>query len=835
MKHKLFASLTLALLSTLNPQLSTLFAQGTAFTYQGRLNDNGVPASGSYDLRFKLFVDPLGNTQAGSAVVTNGVSVANGLFMVTLDFGAGIFNGSNYWLEVGVKTNGAGAYVNLSPLRAVTPVPYAVFAENVGSGGLAAGTYPNAVTLNNAANSFSGSFAGNGAGVSNVNAVVLNGVGAGNFWQLGGNHVAGGQFIGSTNDQPVEIWVNGTRALRVEPNTNGAPNMIGGAPVNFVDPGIVGATIAGGGTVSGNFYLGAGSNHVSAIFGTIAGGRMHTVAADHAFIGGGIGNTVQAFAYDSVIGGGVRNTIQTNAAESVLGGGTFNSIQPFASYSFLGGGSGNSIQPNATSSVLVGGSGNSIQTNASYSVLGGGSGNSIQTNASYSFIGGGYHNIVRSNVSYASVGGGSGNVNGGNSAVVAGGDGNANTGDLSTVGGGFLNRNGAQYGTIAGGAENTNGGYAATIAGGQRNTNNGYAAAIGGGQGNAATSQAATIAGGQHNRSDGFIATVGGGDSNSATSDYSTVGGGANNSANGIYSTVGGGHTNHATGNFATVSGGNQNTSSGVAATVPGGSGNMASGLSSFAAGSGAQAVHDNSFVWGDGTGGTFSSTAAYQFAVRASGGVLLAADVQIEGGAAYHHLGLSGGNSIGYLYGSYPRWGDGIHMGYNFYADATGAGHVINAGGGTSRISANYGEIVLAVGGVSTAPATVMLRANTAGVSVYGTFNNFSDRNAKRDFAPVSPAQILDKVTQLPVSEWSYRVDSATRHIGPMAQDFYSAFSIGTDDKHIAPMDEGGVALAAIQGLNQKLEQKSAEIAELKRELAKLKQAVDELGRPKD
>jgi hypothetical protein len=86
-----------------------------------------------------------------------------------------------------------------------------------------------------------------------------------------------------------------------------------------------------------------------------------------------------------------------------------------------------------------------------------------------------------------------------------------------------------------------------------------------------------------------------------------------------------------------------------------------------------------------------------------------------------------------------------------------------------------------------------------------------------------------------MPVSEWSYKTDPKTRHIGPMAQDFYSAFKIGTDDKHIAPIDEGGVALAAIQGLNQKVEElkerldrRETENGELRSELCELKELVN-------
>ncbi len=98
-----------------------------------------------------------------------------------MDFGPGIFSGSNYWLEVDVRTNNGGSYTPLNPLQALTPVPYAIFAANVLGGGLTAGTYTSAVTFNNAANQFAGSFTGNGADLTNVNALTLDGVGRGQF------------------------------------------------------------------------------------------------------------------------------------------------------------------------------------------------------------------------------------------------------------------------------------------------------------------------------------------------------------------------------------------------------------------------------------------------------------------------------------------------------------------------------------------------------------------------------------------------------------------------------------------------------------------------------
>jgi trimeric autotransporter adhesin len=384
------------------------------------------------------------------------------------------------------------------------------------------------------------------------------------------------------------------------------------------------------------------------------------------------------------------------------------------------------------------------------------------------------------------------------------------------------NTNGAP--TLIGGALNnfaSGGVVGATIGGGGATNYQGSSYT------NSVTGDFGTVSGGYANTA-GNLAAVGGGNGNTASGYIATVGGGEGNTASGNdYPTVGGGGYNTASGLTATVGGGFENTASGSYATVAGGISCIASGYAGFAAGVGAQAMHSGSFVWADASADSFSSTANNQFSVHATGGVVLAGDVQIGTSAGdYHHLTLGGGNSSGFLYGSYPALPDCINMGYNYYADSVGNPQISNSGGGTSRISAGYSEIVLAVGDVDTAPTdtgSVRLDATLAGVAVYGTFNNQSDRNAKRDFAPVSPSQILDKVARLPVSEWSYKVDSATRHIGPVAQDFYSVFNIGTDDKHIAPMDIGGVALAAIQALNQKLHEQDQELQKLREKAARV------------
>jgi len=190
---------------------SFLHAQTTAFSYQGQLNSNSVPANGLYDFRFRLF-DVSSNAVAGP--VTNApVGVTNGLFTTTLDFGSAVFDGSDRWLEVAVRNNGSAvAYTKLSPLQPITSTPYAIRALSASSaivltaplqGSNVVGTIratnlpPNVafltsnqvftatnifngvVTANNGANSFSGSFngtfAGNGSALTSLTATNLTG------------------------------------------------------------------------------------------------------------------------------------------------------------------------------------------------------------------------------------------------------------------------------------------------------------------------------------------------------------------------------------------------------------------------------------------------------------------------------------------------------------------------------------------------------------------------------------------------------------------------------------------------------------------------------------
>ena len=142
------------------------FAQGTAFTYQGRLNDGASPAGGIYDIRFAIYNAASGGAQQGNTVTNIATGVTNGLFTVTLDFG-NQFPGAARWLEIGVRTNGGGAFATLTPRQPTTSSPYAVRASAASSvdavgiiGTLSGSQLPAAL---------SGTFTGNGGGLTNLN------------------------------------------------------------------------------------------------------------------------------------------------------------------------------------------------------------------------------------------------------------------------------------------------------------------------------------------------------------------------------------------------------------------------------------------------------------------------------------------------------------------------------------------------------------------------------------------------------------------------------------------------------------------------------------------
>ena len=123
----------------------------------------------------------------------------------------------------------------------------------------------------------------------------------------------------------------------------------------------------------------------------------------------------------------------------------------------------------------------------------------------------------------------------------------------------------------------------------------------------------------------------------------------------------------------------------------------------------------------------------------------------------------------------------------------------------------------------------------NTGNLIVLGTVTPGSSREIKQDFAAVDTREALNKVLALPITSWAYKTDQKVRHIGPMAEDFFDAFSVGGTNKGISVTDSAGVTLAAIQGLYKEVQQKNAELAarnaELENRLANLESMIRQLA----
>ncbi|HEX3468553.1 MAG TPA: tail fiber domain-containing protein [Candidatus Elarobacter sp.] len=329
-------------------------------------------------------------------------------------------------------------------------------------------------------------------------------------------------------------------------------------------------------------------------------------------------------------------------------------------------------------------------------------------------------------------------------------------GDYNTISSG----NGSAGGSFIGsGGSNTITGASTdtVIGGGSTNAISGTAnySVIVGGENNTMTGGSSVITGGYKNTIAAPYAFLGSGSSNqiAASASQSVLVGGDGNTLNAQYGALVGGLDNVVSGEGAYIAAGGYNTASGEGAVVDGGFNQTASGA--FATVPGGYA---NDAV------GTYSFAAGARASAQQTGTFVWSdgsdGDAYLTSARAYQFLARASG-------------------GFTLY---TNAGSTVGA-----QLSAGS-----------------------------GTWASLSDRRAKTNIVPLDDAAVLDKVAALPISRWSYRTEHGVRHVGPMAQDFYAAFRVGEDDRHITSIDEDGVALAAIKALNAEVTRQRAEIRRL-------------------
>lgn len=451
---------------------------------------------------------------------------------------------------------------------------------------------------------------------------------------------------------------------------------------------------------------------------------------------------------------------------------------------------------------------------------------------------GSFNNVA--NATGATVGGGgSTRASGADCASCA----NRATGSFSTVAGGRGNLATAVQATVGGGGANRAQDTAATVAGGTENNAAAGYSVVGGGQLNSATQVNATVAGGRDNHASAPYSQIGGGDGNLAEHQYTVVGGGSSNSALGFGATVAGGRSNTASGRDSAVAGGTENLARGSQAFAMGYSacaggdrsvalgdkantrpGNeIGDGLCASALTSGDADGDEGSFVFADTDNLRFSTTGPNQFLLRARGGVgintappLASVELTVQSDAddadyASVWLKQKAANGNGMLLSI----GDGAGSNdASLYIDhfngVAQARRVELLGSGAVIIRSN---IVQGASGVTMAPNA-------------GSWSSLSDRRLKTAIQAVDTGAILDRLLATPISTWSYIAQGeGIRHLGPMAQDFAAAFGLGENDTTIATIDADGVALAAIQGLNAKLERENAA---LRAALADLSARID-------
>ncbi len=832
-------------------------AQSNEFTYQGRLLDNSLPPTANYDFEFSLW-DALANgTQAGTTQTVTGVAVANGIFTVRLNFGAQ-FPGDARFLQIAVRPAGGSSYTTLAPRQPLTSTPYSIRSANSTTadtatnanqlGGVAASQY--VVTNDPRMTDARPPTAGSSNYIQNTTSTQT-----GSNFNISGVGRAG-TLRSSTIDSLGEYQSFGTRVLKVTgDNTALGPNA---------------------GDSSGGFfntYLGSGagtaatSNANQNTFAGTNSGANNTSGSRNSFFGARSGLSTVSGSVNTFIGDGAGVSNDIGAENSFFGADSGQSNSMGSRNSYFGVWAGG--LPGVTDSTAIGYRAFATQNNSL--ILGSVAGSNSATTSPRIGIGTtapGFklHLIDASNSgirvqtdtpggTVASFGGfglfgvDAPGITAGRFSILENGNvgigtntpterlqvnGNASiSGTISGNGSGLTNlnasnvasgtlpdtrlssnvalRNGANTftadqtingnvsisGTISGSGSGLTNLNASNVASGTlpdanlssnvalRNAANTFTAAqtINANLTQSGTTTSLTLLNGFVTSGFlgfGSIPATGAGTRMMFYPRKAAFRAGSVNSTQwddaiiGVFSTATGYNTT-ASDDYSTAMG-RQTTASGFASTAMGND-TTASGISSTAMGNSTVVSGDFSTAMGRQT----AASGDYSTAMGRS-----ASTNSFAGSFVY------GDNSTGVLVNASAadQWTIRAAGGYRFFT---------NAGLTTG--------VTLSAGG--------------------GAWASVSDRNAKDNINPISPRDILRGVLRLPISTWNYKGQPQFRHIGAMAQDFYSTFNVGENDKTITTVDPDGVALAAIQGLNEELKDRDLKIEQLQLQLNALKKLV--------
>ncbi|MBK8466110.1 MAG: tail fiber domain-containing protein [Chloracidobacterium sp.] len=460
---------TLSLIIILAAAL-TSFSQTTEFTYQGSLKDGAIAANGNYDFEFKLFDLVSGGTQQGSTLQRLNVAVANGIFAVSLDFGAGTLPGADRYLDIAVRTAGGGVFTALTPRNKVNSSPYSVKSLNSTTadaatnatqlGGVAASQYvvttdprmtdarpPTAGSTNYIQNGTSVQASSNfnisGTGTANIlNAAtqyniggsrvmsvagtnnLFAGAGAGTANTTGGNNSFFGRNSGSANTSGSRNSFVGS--LSGNSNTTGSDNVFIGSQAGQLNTGglnnvFIGST-AGVLNATGNFntFVGAFS------------GQANTTGLGNVLLGIDAGYSNTTGNYNTFVGTGAGRS-NTTAGDNAFFGQSSGYANTTGSFNaFFGGNSGSANTTGNANSFFGKNVGVANTTGFSNAFFGTNAGDNNSSGGGNSFFGriAGTGNTTGSDNAFFGFGAGAANTTGGNNTIVGHG-GNVGSGGLS--------------------------------------------------------------------------------------------------------------------------------------------------------------------------------------------------------------------------------------------------------------------------------------------------------------------------------------------------------------------------------------------------------------------